>query len=125
MLEHRIERANVFIQKELTLALEREVKDPRAKKMAITEVDVTPDRRIARVYVACFTGDEDLEDGLQGLESAKGYLRHRLSQVLRWRFTPIIEFRVDRSWEYGAKMDALFAQIEQERVEREEHDDTE
>jgi len=125
MLEHRIERANGFIHEELTRALERDVKDPRAKKMAITGVDVTPDRRIARVYVSCYTGEEDLEDGLAGLESAKGYLRHRLSQVLQWRFTPHIEFRVDRSWEYGEKMDALFEQVEQERNAREGHDDTE
>ena len=125
MLEHRIERANGFIHEELTRALERDVKDPRAKKMAITGVDVTPDRRIARVYVSCYSGEEDLEDGLAGLESAKGYLRHRLSQVLQWRFTPHIEFRVDRSWEYGEKMDALFEQVEQERNAREGHDDTE
>jgi len=114
MNTYRKDRASTFIQQELTLALEREVKDPRAAKLSITAVELTQDRRVARVYVSSFSGEEDLQDGLAGLESAKGVLRHHLSQVLRWRFTPYLEFRADRSFEYGTRIDAIFRAISEE-----------
>lgn len=114
----RTERANAFIQQELTLVLGRDVQDPRVDKLTITEVSLTPDRRVARVYVSCYTGEEDLREGLQGLISARGVLRRHLSQVLQWRFTPRLEFRPDRSWEYGQKMDALFRAVAEDDAAR-------
>jgi len=111
MDEYRIERANAFIQEELVLAIQQQVKDPRVSKVSITEVRLTPDRRVARVYVASYSGEEDLTEGLAGLRSARGVLRHHLAQVLHWRFTPRLEFRADRSWEYGARIDALLGSI--------------
>lgn len=111
MTGHRIERANSFIQQELTLALRNQARDPRVEPLTLTEVRLTPDRRIARVYVACYSGDEALDEGLAALEAAKGFLRSHLAQHLHWRFTPEIEFRADRSWEQGARIEALLEQI--------------
>ncbi|MBN1400242.1 MAG: 30S ribosome-binding factor RbfA [Anaerolineae bacterium] len=113
-MPYRTERAEVFILEELTRLLMHDVHDPRVAPITVTDVDLTRDRRIARVYVACYSGEEDLRAGLAGLESAKGFLRHGLSQVLHWRFTPEIEFRVDRSWEYGNKIEALLEAIHEE-----------
>jgi ribosome-binding factor A len=123
MAGFRRERANSFILQELTLALDQQVKDPRARSLSITEVDLTPDRRVARVYVTAYTGEEDLKEGLEGLRSARGVLRRHLSQVLGWRWTPYLEFRADRSWEYGARMDALFREISHEDSDRGEEAD--
>ena len=111
----RRERANSFIQEELSLLLQNEVEDPTVSLLTITGVDLTPDRRLARVYVTCFSGEDDLVEGLAGLDRAKGFLRHGLSQVLHWRFTPNLEFRADRTWEHGARIDELFRQIESDR----------
>jgi ribosome-binding factor A len=113
-MPYRTERAEVFILEELTRLLMQDVHDPRVAPITVTDVDLTRDRRIARVYVACYSGEEDLRAGLAGLESAKGFLRHGLSQVLHWHFTPEIEFRVDRSWEYGNKIEALLEAIHEE-----------
>jgi len=113
-MPYRRERGNSFIKEELTLLLRNAVRDPRVAPLTITDVELTPDRRIARVYVACYEGEEALQEGLKGLESAKGFLRREIGRVLRWRFTPELEFRVDRSWEYGAKIDALLEKIRQE-----------
>ena len=123
MPTYRRERANGAIQEELTLLLHNEVEDPTVSLLSITGVDLTPDRRLARVYVACFSGEEDLVEGLAGMERAKGFLRHGLSQVLHWRFTPNLEFRPDRTWEHGARIDDLFRQIEGDRVDQAGGDD--
>ena len=117
MAGHRRERANGLIYEELALLLKDEVLDPRVQLVTVTGVDLTVDRRTARVYVACYTGEEDLASGLQGLRSASSFLRSRLAQLLDWPFAPTLEFRVDRSWERGAKVDALLQALEQESDE--------
>jgi len=119
MTTHRTERASGFIQEELTLLLRGSVGDPRVGPMTITSVALTRDRRIARVYVACYSGEDDLSEGLKGLESAKGFLRRELSQVLLWRFTPELQFHVDRSWQHGARVEALLEELDLEHKDRE------
>jgi len=123
MIGHRRERAAGFILQELTLMLRNVLRDPRVQPLTITDVSLTPDRRVARVYVACYAGEDDLAEGLKGLESAKSFLRSRLAQLLHWPFTPELEFLVDRSWERGAQIDALLNRLGQEA--REQPDDDE
>jgi len=122
-MPYRRERSESFILQELTLALRDQIGDPRVAPLTITEVDVTRDRRIARVYVACYSGEDDLKEGLKGLKSARKVLSQHLFRVLHWPFTPRLEFRVDRSWEQGEKIDRLIDQVQKER-ERTEHPDT-
>lgn len=122
-MPYRRERGASFIREELTLLLRDAVQDPRVQTLTIADVELTPDRRVARIYVLCYSGEEDLREGLAGLESAKGFLRGRLGQALHWRFTPHLEFRVDRSWEHGERIDAILEQLQQERLERDDEDE--
>jgi len=122
MLSYRRERAGEFILEQTTLLLHKSVRDPRVLPLTVTDVDLTPDRRIARIYVACYSGEDALQEGLKGLESAKGFLRHELGQLLHWRFTPELEFRVDRSWERGNKIDALLGTIKEEQDDQADDD---
>jgi ribosome-binding factor A len=119
MLTHRRERASGFILEEITTLIQGAVQDPRVLALTVTGVQLTPDRRIARVYVSCYTGEDALQEGLKGLESAKGFLRRELGALLHWRFTPELEFRVDRSWEQGARIDSLLKTLDQEPDEQE------
>lgn len=110
MQTFRRERANSFIQEELSV-LQDALDDPRVRSVFITAVDLTRDRRVARVYVASYEGDEALKQGLQGLENSKGVLRAELAQLLPWRFSPEIEFRVDRSLQHGERIDRLLKSL--------------
>jgi ribosome-binding factor A len=87
------------------------MRDPRMDPLTVTEVRLTPDRRIARIYVACYRDEDALTSGLEALESAKGALRRHLAQNLHWRFTPELEFRADRTWERAERIEALLEQI--------------
>ena len=112
MASNRIGRINEEIQKELASLL-RSVKDPRVQDtmISITHVETTPDLRWAKVYVS-FLQEERAKDALAGLKSAGGYLRRELGRALNLRYTPELNWALDDSITYGAKMMKLINSLE-------------
>ena len=104
MASNRIGRINEEIQKELSNLI-RNLKDPRVQDtmISITHVETTPDLRWAKVYVS-FLQEEKAKEALKGLKSAGGYLRRELGSALNLRYTPELNWALDDSITYGAKM---------------------
>ncbi len=115
MASNRIGRINEEIQKELS-SLIRNLKDPRVQDtmISVTHVETTPDLRYAKVYVSILQ-EELAADALKGLKSAGGYLRRGLGQALNLRYTPELNWALDDSITYGAKMLALINSLEVEK----------
>jgi ribosome-binding factor A len=112
MASNRIGRINEEIQKELASLL-RNLKDPRVQDtmISITHVETTPDLRWAKVYVS-FLEEDKAADALKGLKSAGGYLRRELGRALNLRYTPELNWALDDSITYGAKMLKLINSLE-------------
>ncbi len=112
MASNRIATINQEIQKELSSLL-RNVKDPRVQDcmISVTRVETTPDLRWAKVYVS-FLQEDKAADAMKGLRSAAGYLRRGLGQTLNLRYTPQIQWALDDSITYGAKMLALINSLD-------------
>jgi ribosome-binding factor A len=120
MASNRIGRINEEIQKELS-SLIRNLKDPRVQDtmISITHVETTPDLRWAKVYVS-FLQEERAKEALKGLKSAGGYLRRELGSALNLRYTPELNWALDDSITYGAKMMKLINSLE---VNKDENSD--
>ncbi len=112
MASNRMGRINEEIQKELSSLL-RNLKDPRVQDtmISITHVEATPDLRYAKVYVS-FLEDNKASDALKGLKSASGYLRRELGSALQLRYTPELQWELDDSITYGAKMMKLLGSLD-------------
>ena len=112
MASNRIGRINEEIQKELANLI-RNLKDPRVQDtmISVTHVETTPDLRYAKVYVS-FLQEERAADALKGLKSASGYLRRELGRALQLRYTPELQWALDDSITYGAKMMQLINSLE-------------
>ncbi|MHB1355978.1 MAG: 30S ribosome-binding factor RbfA [Anaerolineae bacterium] len=108
---YRVQKAASFIRDEIIKVLLEQVHDPRVKGVTVTEVTLSPDRRVARVYITNFGSEEEMQTALDGLRSCKGLLRHEISQLLHWNFAPELDFRMDNSWNYGQRIDSLIAQL--------------
>ena len=104
MASNRINRINEEIQKELSSLL-RAVKDPRVQNtmISITRVETTPDLRYTKVYVSFLQADR-AEAAMKGLQSAAGFLRRQLGSNLQLRYAPEINWALDDSITYGARM---------------------
>jgi ribosome-binding factor A len=111
MPTRRQRRVAELIHRELSLILMREVRDPRLSDVTVTEVRVTPDLLLARVYFTVLGGTEEQKGALAGLKSATGFLRTQLGGRIQQRFVPELIFEVDKSTEYGRRIDELLDEI--------------
>ena len=120
MASKRINGINQEIQKELSELL-RGVKDPRVQDVmiSITRVETTPDLRYTKVYVS-FLQEHKASDAMAGLKSAAGFLRRQLAQNLQLRYAPEIQWALDDSITYGAKMLELINNLPISEQSREE-----
>jgi ribosome-binding factor A len=108
---HRHERVAGEMQQEISSMLAGELKDPRLALLAtVTEVRLSPDMKQARVYVSVVGDEAERASMLEGLTAASGFIRHELAERLQLRRTPDLHFVLDRSEEYGQRIDDLLRQ---------------
>jgi ribosome-binding factor A len=111
MATRRQRRVSELIHREMSMLLMREVRDPRLVDVTITEVRVTPDLLIARIYYTVLGDAEQEKEAATALESATGYLRTQLAGRVRLRLAPELVFELDQSAAYGRHIDELLDQI--------------
>lgn len=114
MSEFRAERLAVLIKEELGKILQRELKDPRIGFASITNVRVSRDISHAKIYVSVFGDKAQQQATMDGLESAKGFIRSELGKRIRLRSVPELHFTADTSLEEGSKVLSLLNQIQKE-----------
>lgn len=110
----RIKRLGSLIQNELSIILDRKVKDPRKKMITITEVRLNEDGSVARVFFTSLGDESQKEEALRFLEHIKSFLRAELKSVLKIRMIPELRFEIDNTFEYGQKIEKLLEQIHRE-----------
>ena len=114
MQSKRAQRVGGLIQKELSDLLATKIKDPRLDLVTITLVKISGNLRSAQVYFTVVEGPERRVGALTGLESAKGYLKRKLSHRLNLKHMPELKFVYDESFDRAAAMDRILKTIENE-----------
>jgi len=106
----RPQKVAELIQRELSELLRSELRDPRVGMLTITSVDVSPDLSHAKVYFTLLQ-KEQLEDTLDGLKRAAGYLRSQLARRMKLYTTPELRFSYDESVERGDHLSRLIDSV--------------
>jgi len=107
----RSQRVADVVRAELSRLLLLEAHDPDLHGVTITDVDMPPDLKSARVYFSCLGGDDEREKVDQALRRAAGFLRREVGQRCRLRYAPELFFVSDRSLEQGARIEELLHQV--------------
>ena len=106
----RPERVGDLIRAELSALLTRQVKDPGIGFVTLTNVRVTSDLQLARIYYSLLADARGRRDTARALARAVPFLRRQLGRRLRLKRVPNLEFSYDDSVERQARV----AQILQE-----------
>lgn len=107
----RTDRVASVVRQVLGELLTFEVKDPRVRGAVISDVEITGDLREARVFVIPPQDGAEASAMMDGLQRASGYLRRELGQRVELRVTPQLDFRYDRSIEYGNRIEQKLREL--------------
>ncbi len=79
------------------------------------EVWRAEDSRSAQVFVTLDGDDSEAERSLEGLTAAVGYIRREVAENLHLRRPPELYFHLDRSDQYGARIDELLGRTRKKK----------
>ncbi len=96
MDERRSQRVSEAVREELTELIGFEMDDPRLGAVTVTDVEISPDGRHARVKVAPQGDETERSRALAALDHARRFLRHELANRLNLRRVPDLHFELDR-----------------------------
>jgi ribosome-binding factor A len=109
-MSHRIDKVEHLIKEEISLIFLHKLQDPVFGLVTITSVKVSPDLKIAKVYISVFQ-KENRALVLEKAETISGYIRTQLAQRIRLRFTPELKFFIDDTLDYVEKIEGLIKKI--------------
>lgn len=100
-------RVGSELQRVLNQLLQSEVKDPRLKDVRVSEVEVSGDLSVARVFYSALTPDADPEPIASAFACAAPFMRGRAGRALKLRRVPELRFELDLSARQGMKIAEL------------------
>ena len=104
---YRSDRLGAQILRCLSELLRFETKDPALAAISLTDIDLSRDLSVAKVYFGMLNPDDDPQPALDGLARANGFLRSRLGRMLKVHHVPELRFFHDNSAEHGAEITRL------------------
>ncbi|MBD5410259.1 MAG: 30S ribosome-binding factor RbfA [Treponema sp.] len=121
MRQYRMQRLNGQLRDEISkILLHEDIKDPRISTfLSINRVEITKDLRYAKVFVSSFLSDAQLEKGVDGLNSAAGFIQCVIAKKLRIYQFPKLTFYVDKAMKDGFRMVETLNALERQSKERE------
>ena len=100
-------RVGAELQRILNDLLQGEVKDPRLKDVRVSEVELSGDLGVARVYYSTLIPDVDPAPIVAALAKATPFIRSRIGREAKLRRVPELRFEADRSAARGLAISEL------------------
>jgi len=107
----RIARLRALFKEVTSEILQRQARDPRIGFVSVTDVELSPDLRHAKIFVSVLGGAEEKARTMEALARAQGFIRTELARRIRLRHIPVVAFKMDESIERGARVDQLLRQV--------------
>lgn len=112
----RPERVAEAIRRLVSEIIRGELKDPRIVGLVtITKVEVTPDLRLAKIHYSVLGTEKEKKKISKGLLSAKNFIRGKIGDELKLRYTPEVMFKIDKEFEYAKNIDNILNKLHRER----------
>jgi ribosome-binding factor A len=111
----RLLKAAEAIREVVAAAILTELRDPRVRDVTVVGVTVSPDMREAKVMVSIM-GDETQQTlSLRGLQNAAGFLQSKIAKRIDTRYTPRLQFVIDKGLQNSLAVSEILIKLQQER----------
>ncbi len=113
----RTSRVGESLRDAIVEVFRHDLKDSRLVMTSITEVEVSPDLHVARVFISGLN-EEETRQIARDLNTQSGRIRHFLGQRIRLRVTPELDFRYDETSGRAGRIESLLREIKKKDDER-------
>lgn len=108
----RSARVSSQLQKELSLVLQRDLKDPRLGLITVNDVEMTKDLSVAKIYITVLGVDEQgKRDNVKLLNQLSPHIRHDVAKRMRLRHICELRFFYDDSFDTGMRVAELLNEV--------------
>ena len=116
MGEYRMLKLGEQLREEISeLIMKQKVKDPRVSTfLSINRVEIARDLAYATGYVSSFLNESQIKKGVEGLNSAAGFIQSSIAKKLTIRQFPKLTFVADNSIKEGFEMVSKLNRLEAE-----------
>lgn len=91
-----------------TLIMKGEIKSPELSTLvSVSRVELAPGNGSATIYISSVLDDASLNQSVEALRRAGGFIQKRVGAFLKTRNTPVLTFKVDHSLKDGHKINTL------------------
>lgn len=102
----RSDRIAVQLRKEVAVLVHQAVRDHALPSVSVSDVEVTKDLDLARVYVTTLLSDQSTV-AVKALNAMAVEFRRELSRTLKMRRVPELRFLYDDSVDRGERIESL------------------
>jgi ribosome-binding factor A len=103
----RPERLAEAMRMEIAEVVGFELDDPRVQSATVTEVQLSPNGRDAKVFVLVTGTEEEIRQALRSLQHAAPFVRQQVALNLDLRVAPALHFVRDAAGENAARVTEL------------------
>ena len=114
-VKHRRERMADALRDEIGALIEGVLGDPRIGLATVSEVLLASDGKSARVFVEAEGTEQEADDTVEGLNAARGFIRHKLVERLGLRHAPELFFQLDTSTARQDRIEKLLQRIKKRK----------
>jgi len=124
MTTHRMESVGRELQEEIAEIVRTEIDDPLIGFVTITDVEMSPDLKHARVYFSVLGDEQEKRDSARGIRRAAKFIRGRIAERVELRYVPTLRFVLDETAERAQRIEMLLRrEAEELHLEELEPDD--
>ena len=116
MQSKRCKQVAGVIRSEISHIIQNKIKDPRVGFVTVTHVLLTPDLRLAKVYVSVMGEEQEISETMAALDNAKKFVQSEVGHHIRLRFTPEIRFYLDETLEYQLKIENMLHELHEKET---------
>lgn len=112
-MSERLKKVGSLIHKIVSEIIQKEIQIPKGKNyfITVTDVNVTPDLDLARVYISILGSEEKAKEGFTFLCHTLPRIQNFFASRIRLKYTPKIQLFLDHTSEHASKIDHLIREI--------------
>lgn len=114
----RTQKVASMIKEEVGVIFQRNFRMEEYGFMTVTDVQMSPDLRIAKIYVSIFGDAERKKKSLEMIEAQKAFIRSTLGHSIHLKFTPSLSFFLDETIDRAMNLETIFKKIHRDEAQK-------